>query len=232
MTIEQHKGVHVLRDDLLPGGTKSIFLPKILDPVNYYYVYASPVYGGMQIALAKYAGSVNRQAVIFCAKRTFPHPNTIKCIEGGAMVMQVKGGYLSTCQRKAADFVSMNANSQLVRFGADYPEAIDAIAERMRQVSVSIGQEPDHIYCAVGSGTLLRGIIKGTTAARITGVLVGKELTIQQNDRVSIVHYPKPFEKEANFTAPFPSCPNYDLKAWEVCMGDRKEGMTLFWNVL
>lgn len=28
ITIEQHKGVNVLRDDLLTGGTKSILMPQ------------------------------------------------------------------------------------------------------------------------------------------------------------------------------------------------------------
>lgn len=30
ITIEQHKGVNVLRDDLLTGGTKSILMPSII----------------------------------------------------------------------------------------------------------------------------------------------------------------------------------------------------------
>lgn len=30
ITIERHKGVNVLRDDLLAGGTKSILIPSII----------------------------------------------------------------------------------------------------------------------------------------------------------------------------------------------------------
>jgi len=50
ITIEKHKGVNVLRDDLLIGGTKSILMPSIIGD-DLEYVYASPVYGGFQIAL-------------------------------------------------------------------------------------------------------------------------------------------------------------------------------------
>jgi hypothetical protein len=39
-----------------------------------------------------------------------------------------------------------------------------------------------------------------------------------------------PFEREFNASAPFPSCPNYDRKAWARCAAESK-GPTLFWNV-
>jgi hypothetical protein len=53
IVIEKHKCVNVLRDDLLPGGTKSILMPSIIGD-SLEYVYASPVYGGFQIALSAY----------------------------------------------------------------------------------------------------------------------------------------------------------------------------------
>ena len=56
ITIEQYKGVNVLRDDLLKGGTKSILMPSIIGD-DLEYVYASPVYGGFQIALSAYCKS-------------------------------------------------------------------------------------------------------------------------------------------------------------------------------
>lgn len=53
ITIEQHNGVSVLRDDLLPGGTKACFIGELLAPSFACHVYASPVYGAFQIALAE-----------------------------------------------------------------------------------------------------------------------------------------------------------------------------------
>ena len=53
ITIEPHFGIKVLRDDLLPGGTKSILMTSIIGEAEE-YVYGSPVYGGFQIALAEY----------------------------------------------------------------------------------------------------------------------------------------------------------------------------------
>lgn len=231
MVIEKHNGVTVLRDDLLPGGTKSVFLDMIVDPKKHFIVYASPVYGGMQIALAAYCHRVGKQAVIFCAKRNKPHSNSLKAKEAGAIVYQVPHGYLSHCQKSAKEFSEKN-NGQLIKFGGDYPVAIDAIANRMLQVISQLGHEPEEIFCAAGSGTLLKGIIKGTRTSKITAVQVGAELTIQQNDRVSIVKHHKPFEYESKYKAPFPSCANYDLKAWEACMKLKTSDNVLFWNVL
>lgn len=192
MTIEIHNGVHVLRDDLLPGGTKSVMLPKILEPHRDYYVYASPVYGGMQIALAAYCRSIGKQAVIFCAKRQHPHPNTVRTKADGAIVYQVPYGYLSHCQAKAREFVQKN-NAQLIPFGANTPEAVHVIADRMRQVTAIIGQEPAYVYCAAGSGTLMQGIMMGTTTAKVTAVQVGAALTVAKNQRLTVVLYPLPF---------------------------------------
>lgn len=57
LTLEKHKGITVLRDDLLTGGTKSILMPSIISDSDE-YVYASPVYGGFQIALFAYCQKV------------------------------------------------------------------------------------------------------------------------------------------------------------------------------
>ncbi len=231
MTIENHNGINVLRDDLLPGGTKSIFLHKILDTTKDYFVYASPVYGGMQIALAHYCSSIGKKAVIFCARRKSPHPNTLRAKAAGAIIYQVPYGYLTNCQAKATRFAEAN-NGQVVTFGANYPVAIDAIADRMRKVTSVLGKEPTKIYCAVGSGTLIKGILQGTDTAKVHGVLVGADFSLDGTNRATFIRYPKPFDYESKISSPFPSCKNYDLKAWEYCLKEKEKQNILFWNVL
>ena len=70
--IKDHYGIKVVRDDLLPGGTKSILLASIDNPAINEFVYASPVYGGFQIAISIYCKSVNKKATIFfiCDNKT------------------------------------------------------------------------------------------------------------------------------------------------------------------
>jgi len=48
--VTMHEGIHVVRDDLYPGGTKARFLPVLFDGGVEEVVYASPAQGGAQVA--------------------------------------------------------------------------------------------------------------------------------------------------------------------------------------
>lgn len=232
ITIEQHNGVNVLRDDLLPGGTKACFIGELLDQSFDFHVYASPVYGAFQIALAEYCRQHNRRAVIFCAKRGEPHENTLRAKQAGARVLQVPYGYLSNVQAKARQFCREN-NGQYLEFGGRHEVAVQRISERAKAVFEKIGRIPDEIFCAVGSGTLLQGIERATEGGKckIIGVCVGAEYKDAIGKNTALVKYPLPFEKPARAAAPFKTSRNYDLKAWEVCLARHNGGDVLFWNV-
>jgi hypothetical protein len=230
ITLDNYKGITVLRDDLLIGGTKSRFLHLLLDKNKDGYVYASPVYGGFQIALSGVAKSIDKESIIFCAGRSKKHYNTIKASELGSTVVEIRPGYLSVVQKRAKDFVKDNPNYQYLEFGANYPDAITQIAKTMVDIINELGKEPSEIYCAVGSGTLVKGILAGTTSAKVTGVMVGKEFNYQ-HERLRLIKYPKGFDYISKYKVPFQSMPNYDLKALEVCMQLKRSNDVLFWNV-
>jgi len=230
INIEEHFGIKILRDDKLIGGTKSRFLTKLLDSSKEGYVYASPVYGGFQIALTDICKKINKKAVIFCAKRKEPHINSLKVKQLGGRVLQIPYGYLSNIQSKAKKFAN-DHNYQLLEFGAKNPTAINEIAKTTKNIINILGKEPQEIWCAVGSGTLVEGILKGSVNAKILGVQIGKEYN-NKHPRLTILKYHKPFEKISNFKAPFQSCQNYDLKALEYCIKFKKSKEVLFWNVL
>ena len=264
--IEKYKnqtGIYVLRDDLLPGGTKSIFLDSIISggamspfDVNE-LVYASPCYGGFQIALSIFCKNNNKKATIFCAKRKVRHPNTEKCIQNGANVVEVPYGYLSVVEKHAREYVRTKEPGVTLKiaFGANSPESINIIASRAKRVIetfyTTYGTPPDEIWCAVGSGTLISGIIqavnemqalrpsnKGSELSplKIYGVQVGKEFKGNNSSNVTIIVYPKPFEYASKLKVNFPSMPNYDLKAFEMCIkynaNSDENKKILFWNVL
>ena len=303
ITIEKYKnqhGVYVLRDDLLPGGTKSILLDYIInrgavppsdpqlkgalppsDPqlkgalpplsseINE-FVYASPCYGGFQIALSIFCKNNNKKATIFCAERKIRHPNTDTCIKNGANVIEIPYGYLSVVEKHAREYVSRKLMRQItnaegvlgaplvpmkIAFGANSPETINIIASRAKRVietfHTTYGAMPHEIWCAVGSGTLINGIIQAVaemqgkegsdgSSLKIYGVQVGKEFKDTHYPNVTILVYPKPFEHVSKLKVNFPSMPNYDLKAFELCLEYNKNShvdidankKVLFWNVL
>jgi len=230
ITLDIYKNITVLRDDLLVGGTKSRFLHLLLDPHKEGYVYASPVYGGFQIALSGVANNINKKAIIFTPERKKRHYNTLKASDQGGTIIEVRPGYLSVIQKRAKDFVASYPEYQYLEFGANYPDAIRLIAGTMQSITNDLGKEPSEVYCAVGSGTLVKGILAGTTKAKVTGVVVGKEFNYE-HERLRLIKYPKGFDYLSKYKAPFQSMPNYDLKALEVCMELKKSNDVLFWNV-
>jgi hypothetical protein len=230
--IKDHYGIKVVRDDLLPGGTKSILMKSIDNPAINEFVYASPVYGGFQIAISMYCKSVGKKATIFCAKRNVSHANTLTCIEHGATIVEVPYGYLSVIEKKAREYCSGKQATHKIVFGASTIENQLCIKNRVLDAITALGQEPDEIWCAVGSGTLIMGILMAVSKkVKVFGVQIGAEFK-HESSNLTIIKYPKSFEKESKLKIDFPSMPNYDLKAFEVCLAEKGQGLVLFWNVL
>ena len=236
--IEPHYGIHVLRDDLLEGGTKTILLEGIENtfPNVTEYIYASPVYGGFQIALSAYCQKKGLKATLFCAKRTQKHPNTLKCLEYGANVIEVFPGYLSVVEKQAREYCKNTPQTYKFIFGANTPENIDRITKRAKKVFEVLGGEPDEVWVAIGSGTIVKGILQAVTTARVYGVIVGTDIEYT-HPNLTLLKYPKPFEKESKLKVDFPSMANYDRKALELCLlkNNKENSMdkkVLFWNVL
>lgn len=226
IVIRKYFGINVVRDDFLKGGTKSVLMPEIIEP-NKTYVYASPVYGGFQIALSAYCGP---RAVIFCAKRGTKHENTLEVLKYGGKVVEVPNGFLSVVEARAREYAEKTGAVKLV-FGARNPKNIGIIRDRIKRSIEILGKEPDEIWCAIGSGTLVSAMLEATTTAKIHGVQVGQTCDIK-HPRLKIYVYPKSFDKPSRFDAPFKSTKNYDLKAFEFCVKNKKSKNVLFWNVL
>jgi hypothetical protein len=233
--IEKHKGIYVLRDDLLEGGTKSILMEQMVkrNPHIKEYVYASPVYGGFQIALCAYCLKHGLKATIFCAKRAKKHPNTLKCESYGGKIVEVYPGYLSVVEKRAREYCENKPDIKKIVFGAGTPENINVLATRVEKVVQKMKKEPDEIWVAVGSGTLVQSILQGTRTAKVYGVIVGADFELD-DPRLTLLKYPKPFEYESKLEVDFPSMANYDRKAFELCLAKHKNGneRVLFWNVL
>jgi len=238
ITVESHYGISVLRDDLLIGGTKSILMSSIDNDANIdEFVYASPVYGGFQIALSAYCKSVGKKATIFCSRRKERYPNTVKCIEYGANIIEVYPGYLSVVEKRAREYCNGKKNVKKLVFGARSDENINFIAERTRRVIKQLGKDPDEIWIAIGSGTLISGILQGVSEnVKVIGIQVGKDFIPDEDYKnLTIIKYLKPFEYESKLKVDFPSMPNYDLKAFELCLNNNincGDKTVLFWNVL
>lgn len=224
---EREQGVFIVRDDLVLGGTKRCYADGLIRG-HAEVVYASPAYGGAQIAIACSARELGVLATIFVAKRKVPHPRTQEALRAGAKIVQVPAGYLTNVQAKARRYCEATG-AFLLPFGLEVAEAFTAIAQRAAIVAKTIGRL-DEVWSAAGSGVLTRGLQQGLDAKRFVAVQVGRELSHREVANAEIKVYPAEFAQDALRKPPFPSCSNYDAKAWDLF--DRHgKGKRLFWNV-
>lgn len=225
--IEKHNGIYVVRDDLIDGGTKSRYLIDLFNAFDE-VVYATPAYGGAQLALAYCAKLKGKQATLFVAKRKDPHKRTLQAKSLGARVFQVPHGYLNHVQSKAKKYAK-DKGAYYLEFGGDTTETIETIGRMASTINIQI-KDIDEVWCASGSGVLTRGLQNGIKAKRFYAVQVGKDIKGKVG-KATIIKHRLEFKEELNIKTPFPSCPNYDKKAWELCKKHSK-GKVLFWNVM
>jgi len=219
--LEKFGSLVVVRDDLLPGGTKSRVLPQLLTGASE-FVYASPAYGYAQVALAHACRLAGYTATIFTAKRNELHPRTKEAKDAGAKIVMVPHGYLSNVQAKAKAYAEA-ISAKLLPFGLDVPE----MAEGLRAVASTVEYEPSEVWTVAGSGTLSRALQQAWPKAQFFAVMVGAQ---PQVGRASLLIAPEKFEQDARVKPPFPSCSNYDAKAWRFIQAKASPG-ALFWNV-
>jgi len=229
IVIDKYKNLNVLRDDTINGGSKSRFIKELLETNKKGYVYCSIGYGALQVCLSNICKQENKECIIFTPDKKIKDTNTLKVIENGGHVNFIPYGRMNVLKKRARDFIADNPNYQLITFGADSDLAINKLSDTMTKIIEKLEKEPDDIFCAVGSGTLLKGILKSTKNATIHGVVVGKDFKIN-NPRVILYKYPKPFSYESKLEIPFESNKNYDRKALEYAL--LFNGVdTFFWNV-
>lgn len=212
----------VVRDDLLPGGTKRRALHVMLDDTHDEYVYASPVQGAAQLALAYTCADANKRATIFCAQRNTLHPFTQEAKDHGATIHEVPMGFLSNVSAKARRYCD-ETGALLMPFGLDHPAIIAAIADIARRLPVI----PTEVWSITSSGVLSRGLQLAWPDATFYGVRVGAE---PDAGRATVYRAPEAFDKKAKHLPPFPSNIYYDAKAWQFIQAHATPG-ALFWNV-
>lgn len=219
--IETYDGFQIVRDDVIPGGTKRRVIDCLLKTGGE-FVYASPAYGYAQVALAYACRDIGAKAVIFTAKRAVMHERTAEAKNAGAKIIMIPHGYLSNVQSKARAYTDLTG-ATLLPFGLDVPEFADGFANVAREMNI----KPPEVWTASGSGVLTKALQTAWPDAVFHAVQVG---AVRDCGRAKIYVAQEKFEHDARRKPPFPSCSNYDAKAW-VFMKQFASPGALFWNV-
>jgi hypothetical protein len=227
-----HEGITVIRDDLLPGGTKSRYAQALFHGYDE-LVYASPCEGGAQTALAYAAKILDKKLTLFVAKRKNQHERVKLSVELGANIIEVSPGYLVNVQKKAKDYFieqkyKHNKVINNLHFGIS-----DIIAQKVISDTAKTLPIPDTIWCATGSGVLAKALRHAWPNAKLMVVTVGKKISWWDCGKPQGMFVPNIlFNKPCLAILPFPSDPHYDAKAWQLCLDNESGGrLVYFWNV-
>lgn len=219
--VQEIEGFFVVRDDLIPGGSKRRALARMLNP-GIEYVYGGPAFGYAQISLAYAAKEVGATATIFVAKRKDLHSRTREAVKAGARLVQVPHGYLTNVRAKARAYCHATGATE-IPFGCDCPLFLKA----MSQVALSTKMIPKEVWSVSGSGALTRALQIAWPDAKFYAVQIGKP---PHAGKATVIKAPEAYEDDARNPPPFPSCSNYDAKAWQFMKARASKG-ALFWNV-
>jgi hypothetical protein len=152
--LDDGRRVRVVRDDLVPGGSKQRVLERIL-PGGKEYIYPAPAYGYGQVALAFSAKAKDLARRFSFAKRETLHPLTARAKAAGARIIQVPNGMLTLVKARAREHALKNASTRiLLQEGFDYPEFRDELSAIAHEARL----HPDQVWCCVGTGTLARSM--------------------------------------------------------------------------
>lgn len=227
--VEKYGKVWVVRDDLLPGGTKRRFLYRFLSsqPHVKEWVYASPRVGYAQVALAHTVKDLGLKGTVILPKGKHYHLTT-EAISLGANIIEVPMGFLTHIQHVAKKYTESTEGTQLLPFGLDHPVIVDEIS----RIASSLPIKPKEVWTCISSGVLSRGLQKAWPDAKVYGVRVGHGTTDRERGRAEV------FDSKYKFTQqckdkerpPFPSSPHYDSKVWSF-IEERASEDALFWNV-
>ena len=231
--VERHGRFAVVREDRLVGGTKTRFLPTLIGDAEE-VVFGGPFCGGAPLALAAVGRALGRRVTLFYARRASLHPRQRLARELGARLEFVSPGYMTVVQARARAYAA-GVGALFLPLGFDRPEADSAFRGAILAAREAAGPV-DEVWCASGSGMLLRNLARAFPELPCFGVTVGlasrwSEQQLPAN--ASFRSCPWKFEQPCREPAPFDSCPNYDRKAWVRMLElARPSARCLFWNVL
>ena len=220
---EMHGHICVVRDDLIPGGTKARaawYLYQTRDEI----VYAGSAQSYAQVALGKVSHILGKKATVFTSARAERTNETQCALSLGVSVYEIRPGYLSVAKARAAVYCK-NTGAWLAPLGFDVPE----VRRYLAQAAGAIEFIPDEVWVAAGSGTLTRSLQLAWPAAKHHAVLFGKDNYL---GRATPHRHEVAYGKKTLIKTPFPSHPTFDAKAWELCSQfASKDRKVLFWNV-
>lgn len=229
--LETFNGFVVVRDDLLPAGSKTRFIDYLISHsshVDEWVFGSSPRWGFGPISTAYVCRQYEKKFSLFLAESKEKHPNFRWVKEYGGKIIECPMGFLAVTEKRARDYVQGNSKKCLLPLGLEHPTVLASIVK----VARNIGYTPKRFWTTGSSGTLNRGLQLAWPNAEAHVLQVGHTMKEREIGR-AIVHttdlrfsqHPK-----KQYLPPFPCVPEYEGKLWKLIEEEGRPG-DLFWNV-
>lgn len=231
--VDKRRAVHVVRDDVLLGGTKQRALGRMLARSSALeFVYAGPVFGLAQVALAHCARIFGKRATLVLEDRF--HPLTERARTQGAVVRAVpRPCQLRDVQNEAARYVEAKVPGSVVclPFGLHSYEYISDLKAAL-EAALPADLQPQRLWLVAGSATLLAVLSLIWPDCHFLVVQVGKKIWDDQlyGIRATLYVAPESFEVAARIQPPYPTVATYDAKLWQFVLQHGRDG-DVVWNV-
>jgi len=240
LVVENHEGFHIVRDDLLEGGSKRRFVDRLIreeiaEGAEEFVYGGCPANGYAQLSLTLQAKAYNKKAIFFMAQRSLDnlHPYQQQALDYGADIRWVPNGMLQVTKARAREYFYEDPKKRrLLPLGLEEPRVLEDIATLAKTIEIDYNIEISEIWSVGSSGTLTRGLQMAFPNKDVHVVSVGHTMKQHEVGRAKLYRSKYKFTQEVkdDDVPPFPSVPTYDAKAWSVMKEYAKKG-ALFWNV-
>jgi hypothetical protein len=239
ITITEHNGIHVVRDDLVPGGTKRRSIDSFVEQTDYKeYIYPGTSRGAAIVALGYACGKHKKKGIVFIAERETPNELMQEALDAGEGFLEYKYipmGFYPKIKKACERYCNAGNTRFYIKSGNDTPFAVNHIACVARNIRRLHGPF-DILLSACSSGTLIRGIQKGEVSERYIGIATGQKGI--NPGQAEVIYHNEIQKFEANppkdLRPPYPTVLNYDGKVWQYALQEKEKNPNakiLVWNV-
>ena len=217
----------VFRDDVLMSGTKQRAIVDVLQKINKKkFIYAGPIQGFAQIALAYGARLTHKTAVLFLMKK-YPRTSATQFALSfdSVELHEIENGYLKKLQERAEKYHKENSDSYLLSFGCGEKTYTDILKNNIRE-SIPKNISPKRIWIVAGSATVLNALYKIFPDTYFLVVQVGKKIWDDQLDlkRTTLFISDEKYVDPAKELPSYPTVATYDGKLWAFFKKHGKQG--------
>jgi hypothetical protein len=225
---------NVVRDDFLIGGTKQRGMVPLLELTDKReYIYAGPVYGYAQIALAYAAYLTHKKGTVFVEKRDKLFSLTEYARQIGANIHGTKyRATLDDVKQESKRYYEQDTKTRfLINFGGDDKIFINNMVENIKK-AWGKNKQPKRMWMVTGSAVLVNILYKVFPKTFFNVVRVGKKIWDDQLDlkRTKLYESVEKFYDVAKEQPPYPTVSTYDAKLWTFVKENGEDG-DYIWNV-